>query len=613
MANEEPVQATSGELVHEGPGDASKADEAAAAPARRFASPQDVEEFVRILESFERAEIGPDEFKTFRLTRGIYGQRQDDVQMIRVKIPQGVLDAAQLRALASVARDYSRGYGHVTTRQNVQFHFVKMEVVPQAMAVMERVGLTTREACGNTVRNITACPMSGVCPTEPFDVTPYGEALTRFFLRNPICQALPRKFKISLSGCPSDCALGAMHDIGLIARTRDIDGARQIGFKVVIGGGLSVSPQNAWVLHEFLPPERLLPVCEAVVRVFDRTGNRKNRNQARMKYAIRKLGFEAFKAEIETEAAGIAASRDPEIDKYRESEPPARPDAPAELHARVVRSGDPAFRAWAGSNALPQRQPGYSMAFVTLPRGDVTAAQLDRLADLIGRYGAGTLRTAVDQNLLMRWVRSEDLPALHRDLQSIDLGAGEAGRLLDPTSCPGAESCKIAITGSRELALSVKQSLEAHAGNGGRDLVAAASDLRIKISGCPNSCGQHHVAGIGFHGAARNIGGRLVPVYQLFLGGGVDGDGARFGARSVKIPARRVPEAVTRLLALFGDERAPEETALAFFRRVAPDRVNVVLEDLVNITAADLVEADYQDLGEEKPFELIHGEGECAT
>lgn len=613
MATDEPVQATSGELDHAASEDASRADGAATEPARRFASTEDVEEFVRVLEAFERAEIGPDEFKTYRLTRGIYGQRQDDVQMIRVKIPQGILNAAQLRALASVARDYSRGYGHVTTRQNVQFHFVKMEVVPEAMAVMERAGLTTREACGNTVRNITACPMSGVCPTEPFDVTPYGEALTRFFLRNPICQALPRKFKISLSGCASDCALGAMHDIGIIARTRDIDGARRVGFKVVIGGGLSVSPQNAWVLHEFLPPERLLPVCEAVVRVFDRIGNRKNRNQARMKYAIRKLGFEAFKAEIEKEATAIPAERDPEIAMFRESEPPPRPDAPADLHDRTVRSGDAAFQAWAGTNALPQRQPGYSMAFVTLPRGDVTATQLDRLAELIGRYGAGALRTAIDQNLLMRWVRSEDLPALHRELRSIDLGGGEAGRLLDPTSCPGAESCKIAITGSRELALSVKQSLEAHAGNGGRDLVAAASDLRIKISGCPNSCGQHHVAGLGFHGAARNVGGRLVPVYQLFLGGGVDGDGARFGVRSVKIPARRVPEAVTRLLTLFGDERAPQETASAFFRRVAPDRVNAVLDDLVNITAADLVEADYQDLGEATPFELTHGEGECAT
>ena len=580
---------------------------------RRFGSPQDVEEFVRTLEAYERGEIGPDDFRTFRLTRGIYGQRQDDVQMIRVKIPQGILNGSQLRGLAEVARRYSRGFGHVTTRQNVQFHFVKMAVVPEAMDALERTGLTTREACGNTVRNITACPMAGVCTTEPFDVTPYGEAVTRFFLRNPICQALPRKFKISFSGCPSDCALGAMHDIGVIARTRENDGRNEIGFKVVIGGGLSVSPQDAWVLHEFLPPERLIPVCEAVVRVFDRTGNRRNKGQARMKYAIRKLGWEAFKAEIDKEAEGIPGTRDPEISKYVEDARPERAGLPEGLHARVASSGPEAFRAWAATNAKPQRQPGYAMAFVTLPRGDITAEQMEAVAVLAETYGHGTVRTTQDQNLLVRWVKSEDLPALYAGLAAAGLAQGEAGRLLDPTSCPGAESCKIAITGSRELTLAVKETLTAAAGNGGRDLIAAAGDLRIKVSGCPNSCGQHHVAGLGFHGAARNVGGRLVPVYQLFLGGSVDGAGAHFGARSVKILARRVPEAITRLLSLFRDERRPDETALSFFKRVAPAQVEARLADLVNVTPADLKPEDYQDLGEDRPFELSHQEGECAT
>ncbi|HKN48535.1 MAG TPA: nitrite/sulfite reductase, partial [Candidatus Polarisedimenticolia bacterium] len=374
---------------------------------------------------------------------------------------------------------------------------------------------------------------------------------------------------------------------------------------------------NAWVLHEFLPPERLIPVCEAVVRVFDRTGNRKNKGQARMKYAIRKLGFEAFKLEIEKEAAGIPAARDPEAEKYADEERPARPDSPDDLHERAAAAGDESFRAWAKMNAKPQRQRGYSMAFVTLPRGDITAGQLESVARLIEQHGGGTLRTTQDQNLLIRWVRSEELPALHRGLAAAGLGLGEAGRLLDPTSCPGAESCKIAITGSRELALAVKASLDASldsgAGNGGKDLIAAAGDLRIKISGCPNSCGQHHVAGIGFHGAAKNVGGRLVPVYQMFLGGSVDGGGAHFGARSAKIPARRVPVAITRLLTLFRDERTPDETALAFFKRVAPGRIDALLADLVNVTAADLAPEDYQDIGEDRPFELEHQEGECAT
>ncbi len=584
-----------------------------AAPARRFASAKDIEEFVSVLEAFERGVIGPDEFRTFRLTRGIYGQRQDDVQMIRVKIPQGVLNGDQLRALASVAREHSRGFGHVTTRQNVQFHFVKMAAVPQAMDAMEKAGLTTREACGNTVRNITACPMAGVCADEPFDVTPYGEALTRFFLRNPICQALPRKFKIALSGCPTDCAMGAMHDIGVIARTREVEGRREIGFKVVIGGGLSVSPQNAWVLHEFLPPERLLPVCEAIVRVFDRTGNRKNKGQARMKYAIRKLGFETFKAEIEKELQALPAARDPEAGRYVEDARPARPGAPLDLHARIAGSGVPAFRAWAATNTRPQRQRGYSMAFITLPRGDITAAQFEAIAGIAETHGNGSVRTAQDQNILLRWVKSEELPAVHRALEAIGLGRGEAGRLLDPTSCPGAESCKIAVTGSRELALAVQSTLTATAGNGGKDLVEAASDLRVKISGCPNSCGQHHVAGIGFHGAARNVNGRAVPAYQMFLGGGVDGDGAHFGRRSAKIPARRVPEALTRLLTLFRDERQPAETALSFFKRVDLDRVNTVLADLTAYSEADLQADDFKDIGSDAPFEMEVGEGECAT
>ena len=584
------------------------------APARRFAAPKELEEFVTTLEAYERGEIGPDAFRTFRLMRGIYGQRQDGVQMIRVKIPQGILSGDQLRALAVVARDYSRGFGHVTTRQNVQFHFVKMAVVPKAMDALEAAGLTTREACGNTVRNITACPMAGVCPDEPFDVTPYGEALTRFFLRNPISQALPRKFKIALSGCPTDCAMGAMHDIGIIARTREADGRREIGFKVDIGGGLSVSPQNAWVLHEFLPPERLLPVCEAVVRVFDRTGNRKNKGQARMKYAIRKLGFETFKAEIEKELASLPPVRDPGIGTFFvEDARPERPEAPADLHDVITHSGTPAFRAWAATNTRPQRQNGYAMAFVTLPRGDITAAQLEALAMIAETRGNGTVRTAQDQNMLLRWVKSEELPAVYRELERIGLGLGEAGRLLDPTSCPGAESCKIAVTGSRELALAVKDSLTAAAANGGKDLIAAASDLRIKISGCPNSCGQHHVAGIGFHGAAKHVGDRGVPAYQMLLGGSVDGEGAHFGRRSVKIPARRVPEALIRLLALFRDERAPDETALAFFKRVDLERVSTALADLATFSEKDLQEDDYKDLGSDQPFVVEVGEGECAT
>src|SRR2546426_1017387 len=423
--------------------------------------------------------------------------------------------------------------------------------VPGAGAGRGRAGLTPRGGGGTRGRNTTACPTAGVCADEPFDVTPYGEALTRFFLRNPICQALPRKFKIALSGCPTDCAMGAMHDIGVIARIREVDGRREIGFRIVIGGGLSVSPQNAWVLHEFLPPERLLPVCEAIVRVFDRTGNRKNKGQARMKYAIRKLGFETFKAEIEKELFGLPGMRDPEAGRYVEDARPPRPEAPADLHTRIARSGVPSFRAWAATNTRPQRQRGYSMAFITLPRGDVTTEQFEAIAGIAETYGNGAVRTAQDQNILVRWVKSEELPAVHRALEAIGLGQGEAGRVVrPPASSPG---------------------------------------------------------------AARNANGRAVPAYQMFLGGSVDGDGAHFGRRSAKIPARRVPEALTRLLALFRDERLPGESALAFYKRVDLERVNTVLADLTACSEADLRDDDFKDIGSDRPFEMEVGEGECAT
>jgi sulfite reductase beta subunit-like hemoprotein len=349
------------------------------------------------------------------------------------------------------------------------------------------------------------------------------------------------------------------------------------------------------------------------VRVFDRTGNRKNRGQARMKYAIRKMGWEVFREEVESEAAQLLAERDPGIERYPETPRPKRASVAADLLERVIASGNDSLRSWAVTNARPQKQRGYTMAWITLPRGDITAAQMEGVARIIETYGNGRLRTSIDQNLLLRWIRSEDLPAVHRALAALGLDRGEAGRLLDPTSCPGAESCKIAITGSRDLALALKESLAHAAGNGGRQMMAAAADLRIKISGCPNSCGQHHIAGLGFHGAAKHVNGRLVPVYQLFVGGGVDGQGAHFGARSVKIPARRVPEALTRLLTLFNDERRNGESALAFFRRLEPERIGTTLSDLTALEPETLRPEDYRDLGAEVPFELEAGEGECAS
>ena len=575
-----------------------------------YASTRDIDEFVRTLEAFERGEIGPDEFRMFRLARGIYGQRQADVQMVRVKIPLGILDGAQLRALGDVAEKWSRGKGSVTTRQNVQLHFVKMHDAEPALHRLAEVGLTTREACGNTVRNVTACPHAGTGADEVFDVTPYGEAIVRHFLRNPFCQKLPRKFKIALSACADDCALTPIHDIGLRAEIRDVGGVPTRGFRVVAGGGLSTSPEAAHLVEAFVTAEQLLLVCEAIVRVFDRCGNRDNKARARLKYVYRRLGEDGFRAEYEKELTAIKARVPDGIPiGGTDAEPaPARP-----VMAVVGDAGprDPrAYSRWQLTNVRPQKQPGYVAATLRLRSGAITTAQFHALANIVERYSDGTLRTSVDQNLLVRWLPEASLPAFFRAIDDAGLGAADAGTIADITACPGAESCNLAITSSRDLASVLEKRLEEEAP---KALVALASSANIKISGCPNSCGQHHIAAIGFHGAARRVGDKMVPSYQLHLGGGIDGHGVQFGRQPVKIPAQRVADAVVRLLEIYREKKTEGETPLAFFRRVDDKLIKERLADLAGITPDTAKPLDYEDLGAGVEFKLHVGDGECAA
>lgn len=574
----------------------------------QYANTQDIEEFVATLEAYERGELSSDAFRQYRLARGIYGQRQAEVQMVRVKIPLGILDAAQLGALADVSERWSRGFGHVTTRQNFQLHFVKMVDAEPALRRLAEVGLTTREACGNTVRNVTACPHAGTDADEAFDTTPHGEAVVRHFLRNPFCQALPRKFKIALSACKDDCALTPIHDIGLRAMLRTVEGVPTRGFKVVAGGGLSTSPEAAHLVEEFVTEDQLLLVCEAIVRVFDRCGNRENKARARLKYVFRRLGEAGFRAEYEKELAAVR-EREPNglpIDAARESRPMGR--------VSPVTSGEAprdarAFSRWQLTNVRAQKQPGFVTATIRLPRGDITTAQFRALADAVLRFGDGTLRTSVDQNVHLPWLPSASLPYFYRALEDMGLGEAGAGTLADITSCPGADSCNLAVTLSRELASTLSARLDGPAA----ELAALARGADIKVSGCPNSCGQHHLATIGFHGAARRVGNRMVPSYQLHLGGGIDGDGVTFGRQPVKLPAARVGDAVVRLLELYRDERAEGESALHFFRRIDDQRVKAHLADLSTVTPETTTPADYQDLGAGVDFVLHTGEGECAA
>lgn len=562
----------------------------------RFSDPRDVDEFVEKLEAYERGDLTADQFRAFRLLRGVYGQRQEGTQMLRVKIPMGRLGAGELVALADVADHYSRGFGHVTTRQNLQFHFMPLDKAEAAMRRLDEAGLTTREACGNSVRNVTACEVAEVCSGAAFDVTPYAEAFVRHFLRHPLAASLPRKFKVAFSGCGDDCALGAIHDLGLVAQVKD----GQRGFKVLAAGGLSTSPQDAIVLHEFVPAAELGRVGEAVVRLFHALGNRDNKHRARLKYVLKKLGVEQFRAKYEEQRAAV------EAEAMAELVLPPQPDTtPAPPVVDDGASKAPGYLAWKASAVVHQRQDGYAAVYVRLFLGDVTSSQLRALAEIVPRFGDGTVRLSIDQNILIPWVAHASLPALYVALREVGLARLDIHTARDVTSCPGADTCNLAVTSSRSVATAIATRLE----NSDVDGLAALADTTIKVSGCPNSCGQHHIANIGFHGGAKTVGTTTYPVYQLHLGGGVGADGARFGKQVVKLFARRVPDAVVALMRLYQAERVEGETTERFYQRVDPKRVVALLQPLMGPPTPE----DSTDIGESVGFLVHNGAGECAA
>ncbi len=595
-----------------------------------FAEPADLEAFVTRLGLFERGEISADDWRAFRLLHGTYGQRQEgDRHMLRVKVPEGVLLACQLEALADVAERAGRGFGHVTTRQNFQVHFVRLADAPAALARLAQAGVTTREACGNSVRNVTTCPFAGVSPDEAFDPTPYAEALTRHFLRHPLSSTLPRKFKIGFEGCREDHADLGIHDLGFRAVLRR-DGTR--GFAVTVGGGTATLPTGASTLFDFLAAGEILEAAEAVVRVFHRLGDRKHREKNRLKFLVRRLGWEAFRGEVlrtldEVRAAGrIPFPFDPERPPAEgppaaERPPPPEPEwvaaqvlgqplrGPGIVPAVAVRLATPfSFAEWARTNVRRQRQDGFAVATATLPLGDVTAGQLRVLAALTRSYGDGAARLSSTQNLLLRWVCRGDLAELHRRLCAAGLGAPGADSVLDVVSCPGAETCRLAVTQSRGLGRLVEEHLRATP-----RAFELAPDLAVRVSGCPNGCSRHHVAGIGFQGSVRKVGDRPVPQYFVLVGGGARPAGPRFGRLAAKIPARRIPEAVDRLLDLYERERRPGERATDFFGRVEIERAREALSGLGDLSLAEARPEDFVDLGEDRAFRAETLEGECAA
>ncbi len=597
---------------------------------------REVDIFETELELRKQGKLDERLFAETRLRKGIYGQRYDNGQrhdgtkvqklaypsrdltkgpntlwdapgMQRIKIPGGGLNAEQLETLADLAEEYSDGIAHVTTRQDFQLHYVHIDDTPSLMRRLAAANITTREACGNSVRNVTACPYAGVCPDEVFDVTPYSRALSGFLLGHPDCQNFGRKFKPAFSGCSQHaCALTSMHDLGFIAIERREHGKAERGFQMYVGGGLGTVPYQAKLFDPFVPPEEVLPLAQAIARVFTRHGEKKNRNRARIKFLVNDLGVEKFRELVLEERQKLPP--DPRWTEYVETakqfrEEPLRP--PGQLPA----SPSEAFRRWLKTNIRPQKQEGYVVATVALPLGDITANQLRALADIVRRFTKETVRTTVEQNFVIRWVSQSDLRELYSALAVVGLGDPGAGTILDITACPGTDTCKLGISSSRGLAAELRKRLAEKS----FQLDEAVQNLHIKISGCFNSCGQHHVADLGFYGVSRKMGGYAVPHFQLVLGGEWTHNAGSYGLPVMAIPSKNIPEVVTRLTEWYVTGRRNGEAFQDFIKRIGKTELKSKLEDLTRLPAAQTDRSFFSDWGDPREYSLGDlGIGECA-
>ncbi|MEM6568755.1 MAG: nitrite/sulfite reductase, partial [Planctomycetota bacterium] len=532
---------------------------------------------------FRSGRIADAVFTETRLRQGVYGQRQDGVHMIRIKLPLGIVDADQLRGIADVAEVYGGGVAHLTTRQDVQFHFVALERTPDLLRDLARVDVTAREACGNVVRNVTAGALSGVSPTEAFDVTSHGISLARALLRHPLGQDLGRKFKVRFSGEADPAAHEALfHDLGLVARVED--GRR--GFTAYVGGGLGAIPYRAEVLHRFLPEEEILEVALAILTVFGERGERAKRARARLKFLVADMGLDAFRDEVERVRPKVSAPRVAWLDRSLGVE--RRPDAPAS--AFPVGADDVESR-WIASNVHLQRQRGYAAVTMRVRQGDLSPEQLRGLAALLDALPGAAARVDVDQNLVVRWIPFGRLRDLRESLVALGLGTASD---LDPVTCPGADTCKLGITSPRSIAADVERALAPL-----RDEPRVAA-LRVHVSGCPNSCARHQIADIGLHGAARTVGGHSVPHYALVLGGRAGGEA--FGRVYGKVPAARAGDAIGAIVEAFVEGAVGVEPFHAWLERVGRDGVKELVGPRAELPPIEIDPAAYREPGRDDAF-----------
>ncbi|WP_242092796.1 HEPN domain-containing protein [Aestuariivivens sediminicola] len=559
---------------------------------------KDIIELANKIELFNKGKIDEEKFRSLRLARGVYGQRQEGVQMIRIKLPYGKVKSNQLRRISDVSDEYSRGRLHITTRQDIQIHHVDLNRTPELWAELEQDDITLREACGNTVRNVTASETAGIDINEPFDVSPYADALFRFFLRNPICQEMGRKFKVSFSSSDEDTGLAYMHDIGYIAKVRH--GVR--GFKVLIGGGLGSQPRHADVLYDFVTTDKIIPIMEGVLRIFDRHGERRSRAKARMKFLIKDIGLEAFKALVDAEQNAIAMQSVPiNADTYEPCTPVEITHIP-DTHIKNLS----AFETWKSTNLIPQKQNGYVAIGIKVLLGDFYTDKARLLADLVEDYAAGEIRLTLRQNIVIPFVKRELVPFFYAELEK--LGFTEVGynKAVDITACPGTDTCNLGIASSTGIADELERVIKAE-----YPQYLQNEDLVIKISGCMNACGQHSMANIGFQGMSVRTPDKMVaPALQVLLGGGNLGDGhGVFADKVVKVPSKRGPEALRRILNDF-EAHANGQKFVHYYKEKGERYFYDLLQDLQDVT--NLTQDDFIDWGNTEKYQKEIGIGECA-
>lgn len=567
---------------------------------------KDIIDLGRKIEAYKNGTLHEDKFRALRLARGVYGQRQQGVQMIRIKLPFGKVTTRQLYRIADVSDEYSTGNLHITTRQDIQIHFVSLDRTPQLWADLERDDITLREACGNTVRNITASAIAGIDSEEPFDVSPYAHLLFRYFLRKPFGQELGRKIKIAFSSSDKDDAVTFIHDLGFIPKIRIVNGQEIKGFKVVVGGGLGAQPFLAQVAHEFLETEKIIPFTEATIRVFDRCGERNSRHKARIKYLIAKLGIEEFIRLTNEESRAVQYNLKEDFKLINQQESYPAYETGLTINKIITTYSNREFSEWLTTNVFEQKQKGFYAAYIKVQLGNFTTKQARSFAEIVTKYAADDIRFTINQSILIKFIKPENLFALYSGLKAIHLADSGFDSVADVTACPGTDTCNLGISNSTQVAKVIESVIREEYPE-----LIYNNEIKIKISGCMNSCGQHGLAHIGFHGSSVKVGNATAPALQVLLGGGRLGDGSgRVAEKVIKIPSKRVLDIIRYLLNDFLENQTEGEYFNSYYDRKGNKYFYDLLKPLADIST--IKESELIDWGHDESFKTSIGVGECA-